>query len=177
MAKASKNSKGTEQALRKLFVDEIKDIYWAEKALVKALSKMQKACTTEELCSAIANHQQETEGHVSRLEDVFALLDEPARGKKCEAMAGLLKEGTEIVEDTEDGTATRDVGIIMASQKVEHYEIATYGCLVQLAKTLGYEKIATILSQTLAEEKRADETLTEIAEKNINYQATEEVER
>jgi len=165
---------GTEPALRKLFVDEVRDIYWAEKALVKALGKLQKACTTDKLRATIQEHQTVTETHVSRLEQVFELIDEKARGKKCEAMEGLLKESDSIVEDTEDGSATRDVGIIMAAQKVEHYEIATYGSLATLARTLNLADVAKILEQTLSEEKEADQLLTQIAENDINYEAIAE---
>lgn len=174
---SKQNDNGTlkeHSALLKLFVDEIKDIYWAEKHLVKALPKMKKACTTAALAEAIGKHVEETKIHVSRLEEVFGLLDKKPQAKKCDAMEGLISEGESIVEDTEDGTATRDVGIILASQKVEHYEIATYGALVQLAKTLGLEDVAAILAETLQEEKTADISLTEIAESEVNYEAAEE---
>jgi ferritin-like metal-binding protein YciE len=168
------SAKQTEPALLELFTDEIKDIYWAEKKLVTALPKMQKASTSQELKNAIGEHIEVTRGHVTRLEQVFELLEEKPQAKKCDAMEGILKEGEGVIEDTEDGTATRDVGIILASQKVEHYEIATYGGLTQLATTLGRDDIAEILGQTLIEEKEADETLTGIAENNINYEAAEE---
>ena len=184
MAKASKTAKpkaaannkptATEPMLMEFFIDELKDIYWAEKHLAKALPKMSKAATTEELANALAEHQEETTEHVARLEQVFKMLGEKARAKKCDAMEGLLKEGTEIISDTEKGTATRDVGIILAAQKVEHYEIATYGGLTTLAKTLGLDEVAEILGQTLAEEKEADELLTTIAESHVNYEAAEE---
>ncbi|WP_276370984.1 ferritin-like domain-containing protein [Chryseolinea sp. H1M3-3] len=164
----------TKSALQELFTDEIKDIYWAEKHLVKALPKMKKAASSEELKQAIETHLEETQGHVTRLEEVFTLLDEKVEAKKCDAMEGLVKEGEAIVEDTEDGSATRDVGIILASQKIEHYEIATYGGLTQLAKTLGLDDVADLLGETLSEEKKTDELLTEIAENNINYEASEE---
>jgi ferritin-like metal-binding protein YciE len=160
--------------LEKYFTDSLKDIYWAEKALTKALPKMQKAATTEELKSAIEEHLGQTQEHVSRLEQVFELMGEKAQAKKCDAMEGLLKEGDSIVEETEDGSMTRDVGIIMAAQKVEHYEIATYGGLVQLATVLGQDEAASILEQTLEEEKQADQGLTAIAEDNINWEAEQE---
>ena len=162
--------------LEKLFIDSLKDIYWAEKALTKALPKMQKAATTEELQTAIEDHLAQTEEQITRLEQVFELLGKKAQAKKCEAMEGLVKEGESIVEETEDGSMTRDVGIIMAAQKVEHYEIATYGSLVTLAKTLGHEEVANILYQTLEEEKETDANLTEIAENNINWEAEQEGE-
>jgi ferritin-like metal-binding protein YciE len=161
-------------ALLEFFKDEIKDIYWAEKHLTKALPKMKKAATSSELANAIGEHLEVTKTHVARLEQVFELLGEKPKAKKCEAMEGISKEGESIIEDTEEGTATRDVGIIMASQKVEHYEIATYGGLKQLATTLGLSDIADLLEQTLNEEKEADETLTGIAENNINYEAASE---
>lgn len=162
--------------LEKLFVDALKDIYWAEKHLTKALPKMQKAATTEELQTAIEEHIDQTEGHVERLEQVFELLNKKPQAKKCDAMEGLIKEGESVVEDTEDGTMTRDAGIIMAAQKVEHYEIASYGTLVQLAKTLGMDEAAGILAETLEEEKQTDLGLTAIAENKINWEAEQEKE-
>ena len=160
--------------LEKLFVDSLKDIYWAEKALTKARPKMQKAATTEELKSAIEGHLEQTQEQVSRLEEVFELFGKKAQAKKCDAMEGLIKEGESVVEETEEGSMTRDCGIIMAAQKVEHYEIATYGSLVSLARTMGQEEIADILNQTLEEEKQTDLNLTEIAENNINWEAEQE---
>lgn len=174
---APKKKGGTAEGntqLEKFFTDSLKDIYWAEKALTKALPKMQKAATTEELQSAIEEHIAQTEEQVSRLEEVFELLGQKAQAKKCEAMEGLIKEGESIVEETEDGSMTRDVGIIMAAQKVEHYEIATYGGLVSLARTLGKEDVAELLSTTLEEEKQTDQGLTDIAENNINWEAEQE---
>lgn len=163
-------------ALQKFFIDELKDIYWAEKHLTKALPKMSKAATTEELKSAIDNHLAETEEHVTRLEQVFELLGETARAKKCEAMEGLVKEGESVIEDTEDGSNTRDVGIIVSAQKVEHYEIAAYGSLVEIASILGETDVVSILEETLEEEKKADQTLTEIARSGINWEAEQEPE-
>lgn len=162
--------------LADFFADELKDVYWAEKHLVKTLPKMQKAATADKLKQAFADHLETTKGHVARLEEVFDLLGKKAQAKKCDAMAGITEEGAGIIEETEKGTATRDVGLILAAQKVEHYEIATYGGLTQLAKTLGYEGVAEILETTLAEEKEADSLLTEIAENNVNYESSEETE-
>jgi len=170
----SRSSKSDDSMLEDFFIDELKDIYWAEKHLVKTLPKMEKAATTEELKNAFADHLETTKEHVNRLEQVFEKLGKRAVGKKCEAMEGITKEGESIIEDTEKGTATRDVGLILAGQKVEHYEIATYGGLVQLAKTLSLNDIAKILEQTLSEEKEADELLTSVAENNVNYEAAEE---
>jgi ferritin-like metal-binding protein YciE len=174
--KSATSEKGAKSMLEKFFVEELKDIYWAEKHLVKALPKLQKAATSDELANAIEEHTSVTEEHVSRLEEVFEMLGETARAKKCEAMEGLVAEAQSIMEDTEDGSATRDVALIMAAQKVEHYEIATYGGLVQLAKTIGRDDIADLLSQTLEEEKETDDTLTSIAETNSNNMASEEEE-
>jgi ferritin-like metal-binding protein YciE len=163
-----------DSALNELFIDELKDIYWAEKHLVSALPKMAKAATSEELRKAIEAHLSETENHVTRLEDAFASINEKASAKKCEAMAGLIKEGTEIVADTEKGTFTRDAGIISAAQKIEHYEIASYGTLKTLATVLGYSEAAELLEATLSEEKNADNLLTKIAEAGINSKGIHE---
>jgi ferritin-like metal-binding protein YciE len=161
--------------LLEFFTDEIKDIYWAENHLVKTIPKMVNGATSVELKDALEKHLGQTKEHVSRLERIFGLLGVGVRALKCEAMEGIVEEGEEIIEETDEGTATRDVGIIMAAQKVEHYEIATYGGLTQLAKTIGREDIAEILAETLAEEKDADALLTEIAVSNINYEASEEL--
>jgi ferritin-like metal-binding protein YciE len=170
----SKPAGETHSALLEFFTDEIKDIYWAEKHLTKALPKMQKAATSEELKNAFASHLDQTKEHVTRLEKIFELLEEKAQAKKCDAMEGLVREGESIIEDTDEGTATRDVGLILAAQKVEHYEIATYGGLAQLARTIGRDDIAEVLAETLTEEKETDELLTEIAESSVNYQSSEE---
>jgi ferritin-like metal-binding protein YciE len=166
----------TNSMLLEFFKDELKDIYWAEKHLVKTLPKMQKAATNEELKTAFGDHLEQTKEHVSRLEEVFGLVGEKAQAKKCEAMEGLTKEGESIIEDTEKGTSTRDVGLILAAQKVEHYEIATYGGLVQLAQTLGLNEVADLLDTTLNEEKETDQGLTQIAESKINHMSLEETE-
>ena len=177
---SSKSSNGRQQQqssggeLEKFMYVSLKDIYWAEKHLTKAIPKLSKAATNEELITALDEHLEVTEEHIARLEQVFELLGKKAQAKKCEAMEGLTKEAESIVEETEDGTATRDVGIIMAAQKVEHYEIATYGGLAQLAKTMGLTEVANLLGQTLEEEKEADDTLTSIAENSINLQAEQE---
>jgi len=170
----SKSSATTDQRdtkLAKFFEDSLKDIYWAEKHLTKALPEMQEAATTQELKDAIEKHTQQTEEHVSRLEQVFEILGKKAQAKKCDGMEGLVKEGESVVEETDEGSMTRDAGIIVSAQKVEHYEIAAYGSLVQLATTMGEDEIAEILNETLQEEKETDELLTEIAETNINWEA------
>jgi ferritin-like metal-binding protein YciE len=160
--------------LQELFVDGLKDLYWAENKLLKALPKMQKESTTSELDQALGEHLETTKDQIHRLDQCFEKLGQKAVGKKCEAMKGLIDEGEGIIDETEEGTATRDVGIIMAAQKIEHYEIASYGSLAQLARTLGYDDIAEILAITLQEEKEADQLLSEIAENSINYEASTE---
>lgn len=155
-----------------LFEDGLKDIYWAEKALTKAIPKMIKKAASEELIEALKSHLDETGNQVLRLEQIFASLDKKAVAKKCEAMDGLLKEAEELMELCEDG-AKCDAGIIYAAQKVEHYEIATYGTLRQFAETLGLSEATSLLEATLIEEKAADVKLTEIA-LSINVEAAEE---
>ncbi|RLJ76808.1 YciE/YciF ferroxidase family protein [Pedobacter alluvionis] len=171
---SAKDTVAASPALKELFKDGISDLYWAENHLVKNLPKMISSATSPVLKGAIESHLTETKGHVARLEKVFELLGEKPIAKKCDAMEGLSKEGESIIEETEAGTATRDVGIILASQKVEHYEIASYSGLFQLATTLGLTEIADLLEQTLAEEKLADVKLNDIAQNEINYKAAEE---
>ncbi|MFC5284925.1 ferritin-like domain-containing protein [Pedobacter alpinus] len=158
----------------KFFVDEIKDIYWAEKHLHKALPKMQKAATSKELAKAFEKHIEDTAQHIETLEKVFELLEEKAVGKKCDAMEGLLEEGKSIIEDTDKDTMIRDAGLILAAQKVEHYEIATYGTLRVFAKNMGHTEIEKLLSQTLDNEKETDVALTKIAESFVNEEAVNE---
>lgn len=162
--------------LHELFVDELKDIYWAEKFLIKTLPKMRKASTSQELATAFEEHLTVTEEQVARLEEVFQMLEIPARAVKCEGMTGLVKEGEKVIEDTPKGTSVRDAGLIISGQKIEHYEIAAYGSLVQLAKTMGRNDVAELLQQTLDEEKEADQTLTELAVSGININADNEDE-
>ena len=158
--------------LRELFVDQLKDLYWAEQEMTKALPKMISNSTSEELVDALTNHLEESKEHVTRLEEVFSSIGEKAEAKKCEAMAGLTKEGEEIMKGTEAGVV-RDAGIISAAQKIEHYEIASYGTLASFARVLGEEEAASLLEETLDEEKNADETLSEISDA-INVEADEE---
>lgn len=172
----SSNMQSEETMLKELFIDELKDIYWAEKHLTKALPKMKKAATSQELASAFEDHLAVTQNHVERVEKVFELLEMTARAKKCEAMDGLVKEAQEVIEELPKGSAVIDAGLIIASQKVEHYEIAAYGSLVQLAKTMGENEIANLLQQTLEEEKQADQLLTELAVSGINITAENEPE-
>jgi ferritin-like metal-binding protein YciE len=174
-AKTVKAKSSAAEGLRDLFVDSLKDIYWAEKALTKALPKMAKNATSENLITAINEHLTVTEEQVSRLEQVFEIIGEKAAAKKCDAMEGLIKEGEGIMEETQEGPV-RDAGIIAASQKIEHYEIATYGTLAAFALTLGEDEAAALLQQTLEEEKEADTILTEAAYNTINFDASEEDE-
>jgi ferritin-like metal-binding protein YciE len=153
-----------------LYEDGLKDILWAEKNLLKALPKMEKNATHSTLKKAISKHLKETENHISRLEECFKEIDKKPKAEKCDAMAGLLEEAKGIMEETEAGTV-RDAGIIAAAQKVEHYEIATYGTLAAFAKILGHKKGLKQLLQTLAEEKKCDEDLSQIADTNLNSKA------
>jgi ferritin-like metal-binding protein YciE len=164
----------SDSMLLDLFKDEIKDIYWAEKHLTKALPKMQKAASSEELRSAFETHLEQTKVHITRLEKIFQLLHEKAVARKCDAMEGLVAEAQSVIGNTGEGTATRDVGLIIAAQKVEHYEIAAYGSLATLAKIIRRDDIKSLLGETLEEEKETDELLTEIAESDVNYEATVE---
>jgi len=173
--KEANRSEMQSSQLMKLFEEELKDIYWAEKALTKAIPKMIKNATSADLIDALENHLMETEEQVKRVEQVFELTGKKAVAKKCEAMEGLIKEAEEIMEDCEEG-AMRDAGIISAGQKVEHYEIASYGTLRQFAETLGLTEAVALLEETLNEEKIADEKLTEVALSAVNVEASEEEE-
>jgi len=161
-------------SLHQFFVSALKDIYFAENAIIEALTKMEEAATTEELKEAFEDHQLQTKKHVSRLEKVFKLIDEKPEKKECEAIKGIIKEGEEIIKSTQEGSMTRDAALIIAAQKVEHYEIATYGGLAQLAITMGHDKVADLLEKTLQEEEDTDYNLTEIAETFINFDAEQE---
>jgi len=160
--------------LHKFFVSALKDVYYAENAIIEALGKMQEAATTDELKEAFEDHQLLTRKHVSRLEKVFKLINETPEQKECKAIKGIIEEGEEIIKSTEEGSMTRDAALIIAAQKVEHYEIATYGGLAQLAITMGHDKAADLLEKTLQEEEDTDYELTEIAETFINFDAEQE---
>jgi ferritin-like metal-binding protein YciE len=181
--KASASTNGTKDTghkgnktslLEKFFVDQLKDIYYAEQHLVKALPEMKNAASSEELEDAFENHLKQTERHVKRLEKVFQLLKQDPEGKKCEAIEGLTKEAKSIISETKEGSMTRDAALIIAAQKIEHYEIATYGGLVQLAITMDLHRAAELLDKTLQEEEETDGTLTQIAETSINVKAENE---
>jgi ferritin-like metal-binding protein YciE len=160
--------------LEKFFIDQLKDIYYAENKILEGLDKMVEAATTDELKDAFREHHMQTEKHVKRLEKVFDMLNQKPEGKKCEAIEGILKEAESIIGETEEGSMTRDAALIFAAQKVEHYEIASYGGLVQFAITLGIHEAADKLDKTLREEEDTDRLLTEIAENDINLGAEQE---
>jgi ferritin-like metal-binding protein YciE len=158
------------KTLKDLFFDELADMYDAEQRIVRALPKMKKAATCTHLQKAIDNHLKQTQGHVRRLEAVFKSFQKPAKGKKCEATVGLLEEGDEIAAEFK-GSPAINAALIAAAQKVEHYEIASYGCLHEWANLLGNEKAAGLLQETLEEEKETNETLTELARSSANEDA------
>jgi ferritin-like metal-binding protein YciE len=158
--------------LKKLYVEELRDVYNAEQQLVKALPKMAKGASSDDLREAIESHLEETKGHVERLEQIFEALDESAKGKTCQAMKGLIEEGSEILDEKGEDSVL-DAGIIAAAQKVEHYEIATYGTLRTWADLLNEEEAAELLQETLDEEGAADEKLNELAEEIVNPEALE----
>jgi len=173
-AKKESKSMNDTAPLQKFFIDALKDMLWAENAIIGGLQKLQKAATSEELKDAFEDHELLTKKHISRLEKVFSIMGEKPEPKKCKAMEGILKEADEIVEETPEGTATRDATLIIAAQKVEHYEIASYGGLVAIARTLGQDKAADLLQKTLDEEEDTDYNLTDIAESHINFDALED---
>lgn len=172
MANNKKNNSGMpNEHLHELFVDELRDILGAEKQLLKGLKKMATKAERESLKAAFEEHRTQTEGHVERLKEVFASINLSPRGKTCKAMEGLLKEAEEIMENFEDA-AVLDAALISAAQKVEHYEIASYGCLVTYANLMEHREAADLLNQTLQEEKDTDTKLTEIAMQEANVAAS-----
>ena len=159
-----------EKDLNELFLDTLKDIYYAEKHILKALPKMAKAATSDQLRAAFEKHYDETEGQVERLDQIFELLGKAARGKKCDAIEGILDEGKGVMEEYA-GTDALDADLLAAAQAVEHYEISRYGTLKAWAQKLNMPQAVKLLDQTLTEEKKTDETLTKVAETAVNYQA------
>jgi len=157
-------------SLQDLYVEQLQDLYSAENQLIKVLPKMVEAATSDELRTAIEEHLEKTKQHAARLEKIFSRIGESAKGAKCKGMEGLLEEGSEVIEDDEMEEEVKDAAMIAAAQRVEHYEIAGYGCVRTYATLLGDREAAALLEQTLEEEKEADETLTEIAEQ-INVEA------
>jgi ferritin-like metal-binding protein YciE len=162
--------KATNLKLKEFFVHQLKDIYWAEKKLFKALPKLQDAATTPELKDAFGEHRRQTQTHVDRLEEVFGMVNEKVDAIRSPVIANIVGEGEDVIEETNKGTAQRDTGLIFAGQKAEHYKIATYNGLVNLAKNMGFNNAADVLRKTLAEDREADALLTRIAEKHVNYQ-------
>src|ERR1700687_2512275 len=160
------------EGLKELYIDELKDLYNAESQLVKALPKMAKAASSDELRQGFEKHLKQTKGHVQRLEEIFQALGESQKGKKCVGMEGLVKEGSEVMKGDFEG-AVLDSGLIGAARRVEHYEMAAYGAVYEFAKVLGQTEHASLLEKTLAEEKQTDDKLAELA-KEINAQANEE---
>jgi len=160
----------SEKNLSALFLDTLKDIYYAEKQIYKSLPKMAKAASSDQLRNAFEKHHDETEGHIERLEKIFDLLGKPARGKKCDAIEGILDEGEEIMDEYKDAPAL-DAGLLAAAQAVEHYEISRYGTLKSWAAKLNMNEAVKLLDQTLAEEKKTDDTLSKIAVSAINAEA------
>jgi ferritin-like metal-binding protein YciE len=160
-------------SLDDLLVHELQDIYHAEGQILKALPKMTKAATNPDLKAAFEEHRVQTEGQVRRLEEVFKLLGLPAKGKKCEGMAGLIEEGKKVLEQGAE-PAVLDAALIASAQKVEHYEIASYGCLCTYAEMLGHDRVHNLLGQNLDEEETTDQRLTALAETVINFEAEDE---
>ena len=159
-----------EKHLEDLFLDTVKDIYYAEKQIVKALPKMAKAAQSAELKVGFEQHREESEGHIERLERVFEMLGKPARGKTCDAILGIIEEGKEIMEEFK-GTSALDAGLVSAAQAVEHYEIARYGTLKTWARQLGMDEAAELFDKTLSEEVATDKKLTQAAEGELNRKA------
>ena len=168
------NREMEDSKFREFFIEQLKDIYWAEQHLVKGLLKMAKAATSEQQAAAFEKHARETENHVRIDEQIFEALGEEPDTKKCEAMAGLLEEAEELIADTEKESYIRDAGLIMAAQKVEHYEIAAYGTMRVFASYLGNRKVESLLTQILENEKMTDITLTKLAEEVVNEKAAVE---
>jgi ferritin-like metal-binding protein YciE len=164
-----------DKTLNDLFHDTLKDIYYAEKKILTALPKMAKAAQSEELQAAFEKHEGETEGQVDRLEKVFELIDQPAKGKTCDAINGIVEESKEIMKEFR-GSAALDAGLLAAAQAVEHYEISRYGTLKTWATKLGLDEAASLLEETLQEEKKTDEALTELAESAVNQEAQQAAE-
>ena len=160
------------KSMEELFHAQLQDVYFAEKQLLKALPKLAKNSTNEQLTQAFTHHLKETEGQVDRLEKVFELIEKKPRGRKCDAILGIIAEGQEVIEDVDDD-AVCDAGLIAAGQAAEHYEIARYGTLAAWAQLLGLEDAVELLNETLAEEKKADELLTSIAADGVNEAAAE----
>lgn len=173
-AKSKAVGKNSGEEFRSFFIDELKDILWAEKALKKALPKMRKAATGKELASSFDDHIADTEAQISSIEQIFELMGEKPTTKKCDAMEGLISESESIIADTDKGSAIRDAGLILAAQKVKHYEIATYGTLAAFADAMKEDKVAKLLRSILKDEKKTDKALTTLALESVNEDASAE---
>jgi len=160
----------TKKPLERLFHEILKDIYYAERKILKALPKMARAAQSNKLKEAFQTHQEETEGQIERLQQVFEILGRPPRGKTCDAIEGIIAEGEEVMEEFKDSPAL-DAGLIAAAQAVEHYEIARYGTLKRWAKELGMNDAAKLLDQTLQQESKTDDSLSRLAESSVNEHA------
>jgi ferritin-like metal-binding protein YciE len=171
-----KEIRSEKSMLRDLLIRQLKDLYWAETHLLTALPKMKEAATTTLLMQAFSNHLSVTEKQVSKLEKIFTLLEEKAQSNKCEAMEGLTRDADDMINETEEGTLTRDAGLIIAAQRVEHYEIASYGSLAHLANTIGEFEVAEMLEEILEEEEEADDALTQLAIGNVSKPKTSDLE-
>jgi len=165
---------GTETKLEDFFVTMLQEIYWAETHLISVLESMEQAATSTKLKQAFTKHKEETKVHIDRLQQAFSQMNRDSIAERSAGLQGIFDEGWQVIDETEEGSAQRDVALIIAAQKVEHYEMACYGSLVTLAKTMGKQDIAELLAQTLSEEKKADTALTKIAEANINTKASKE---
>lgn len=179
METKTKSQKGASQQMengefREFFIEQLKDIYGAEKALCEALPELAQAATSKKLAQSFEKHTRETAEQIKIVEQVFEALGEKPKDKKCEAMAGLIKEANSVIKDTEEGTYVRDAGLILAGQKVEHYEIASYGTLVEFAKQMGEEEVARLLQKILDNEKETDVTLSMVSEEKVNERAVAE---
>lgn len=170
----AKQAKPTQTEFTKFFVEQLQDIYWAEKHLTKGLKKMQMAATSPRLAEAFRKHCADSEKQTAVLEQLFELMGEKPKGKRCEAMAGLVTEAEEMIEDTEANSLVRDAGLILAAQKAEHYEIATYGTLKALAAYLPQKRVQKLLDTLLRDEKHTDQLLTALAEEFVNESASVE---
>ena len=171
----TQNAMGNNTEVKEFFTKHLKALYWAEKKLVDTLPDMEEAATSSQLRNALSDHLDETKEHVARLERVFDMIGEERDTSKCKIMNSIADAGSTAINDTEDGSALRDVGLIFSGQMAEHYEITSYGNMIELAKMLGYKEAVNIFEQTLAEEKNADALLTQIAQNNINYKAATKV--
>jgi len=173
--KSKQNGKSQSPSfLQKFFIAQLKDIHYAENELIKGLEELKNASSTEELEDAFEEHIKQTQRHVQRLEKVFRMIGKEPESETCEAMDGLLRECRDIISETEEGSLTRDAALIIAAQKIEHYEIATYGGLVALARTMNLDRAADLLDKTLGEEADTDTILTDIAENYVNVEAEQE---